>query len=64
MDIKALDTAGGTNGLNFGFNETKISSNPGLELETIPELEDGEKGGITRGRSFRTVTSKRSEHFF
>ncbi|KAL5373774.1 hypothetical protein DPSP01_012466 [Paraphaeosphaeria sporulosa] len=64
MDFKALEGTGGTNGLNFGFNETKISSNAGLELETIRELESEEKGGITRGRSFRTVTSKRSEHLF
>jgi hypothetical protein len=64
IDLKLLDGAGGTNGLNFGFNETKISSNTGLELDTIREHDGEEKGGITRGRSFRTVTSKRSEHFF
>ncbi|KAJ4360792.1 uncharacterized protein N0V89_001359 [Didymosphaeria variabile] len=65
MDLKALEGTSGMNGLNFGFNETKISSNNGLELETIRELDDEEKaGGITRGRSFRTVSSKRSEHLF
>jgi hypothetical protein len=64
IDLKALDGAGGTNGSNFGFNETKISSNSGLELETIREQGGEERGGITRGRSFRTVTSMRSDHFF
>lgn len=64
LDLKALEGAGWTNGLNFGFNETKISSNTGLELGTIQTLDGEEKGGITRGRSFRTVTSQRSEHLF
>ena len=53
------------NGLNFGFNETKITSNHGVELETIRELDVEDKtNGITRGRSFRTTSSKRSDHYF
>lgn len=66
LDLKGLEGAHGMNGLNFGFNETKISSNTGLELETIREIDDEEKsaGGITRGRSFRTVSSKRSDYMF